>query len=965
MLAGYVSGADVCVDFNDNRACDDNEPAAKTDATGYAQISIPSDLLSKLSANGGIRLIASAGKGAKSYLPWSESVLTQDLILTSRMYSPKTYKNNDKSVLCETGICDEYISRITPFSTLADTAAGDEKMTKNAYSALMGLIAKSLGIKKGVLGSDYLAGADTPAALGKDKLKALLADELIISMGMTPSSAKVLKKGSSGLNADGVMKELTLINERLDVAADEIIDKSQEDDSFSFSDYQANLSSVMEKSFVQLSSGRGEDFRCGVNENRRVLCWGNNSWGNLGDPKYFTDPEGSLYEDGAAVKDLYSWKMVTVRKEDGAPLNNVLSVETGSKFACAVTFGGEVYCWGSNKYGQLGNGEFSGAEPVAVQVLNAKNGNGDSEYLNNAEYLAISNNTVCASVLREPPAAGSGNEYKQVSKLLCWGDNTSKQLGQDLDDDETSAFAAITDQFGDALPITLKAVPYPVEVKFPDTVESVTSVTAGAWAFCATTSSEGTDNSTIYCWGNDSHGLVTHNWRQYMTPEIAEKYAKYWVQDGHTLTDGYHNAGLFLKDRHVLDSDGDYHPLFSAPVTALQDAKYLEFVGTQTFFKGENPESCVFWDSDPTKTDNGVNCSNYPVYVGDEKSAYQNYLPVPFVNHEDLLERHEAYGDFLNECAANDKYSDCVSVIHEGIPDEYGTVGSQFNVNLYGVVSHNLVYPGSKISIDAYDSALFVSRNVTVGDSVAEQWYWVGNQSNQIGSASRFDPVWTSEGTDLAFISLPLISEGSFEDEKSAKTGIGTDGYVISDPSAASRYHLANPYGWLFEMNSGNTRYGSAYPGVSGSWLDQSGDTYYMTNYERLPDFLFSPSMGKHSKCIVAPAEKASESARLYCWGSDIFGQKGRAPEDDAHKGVSYNDVVEAWAYIYDGHTSSKTEYDANGSITVDPYYRRWEWGANAGGPAAGPYNNQYIGRRGAYFGPGTVPELVNAELAD
>ena len=961
-----MDGAAVCVDLNGNRACDDNEPSGKTDATGYANISIPADLLSKLSANGGIRLIASAGKGAKSHLPWSTSELTQDLILTSRTYSPKTYKSDAADIICEDRLCDEFISRITPFSTLADTAAGDEEMTQKAYQALMALIAKSLGIEGNVLGSDYLEGADTPAALGKNKLKALLADELIIGMGMTPSSAKVLKKGSAGLNADGVMKELTLINERLDVAVAEIMDKSK-DDSFSFSDYQANLSNVMEKSFVQLSSGRGEDFRCGVNENHRVLCWGNNSWGNLGDPKYFTDPDGNLYEDGASVKDLYSWKMVTVRKEDGTPLNNVLSVETGSKFACAVTFSGEVYCWGSNKYGQLGNGEFSAVEPAAVQVLNARNGNGDSEYLNNAEYLAISNNSVCASVLKEPPVAGSGNEYQQISKLLCWGDNTSKQLGRDLDDDETSAFATITDQFGDPLPqsVTLKAVPYPVEVAFPDTVASVGSVTAGAWAYCATTTSEGDDKNTIYCWGNDSHGLVTHNWRQYMTPEIAKDYAKYWVQDGHTLGDGYHNAGLALKDRHILDSDGDYHPLFSAPVTAVKDAKYLEFVGSETFFKSPATANCAFWDSDPTKTDSGVNCYNYPVLVGEGKSAYQNYLPVPFVDHAEFVDKYDKYNTFLKECRDNAKYSDCVGVISEGNPDEHGTVGSQFSVNLYGVVSHDLVYAGSRISIDAYDSALFVSRNVSIEGSLSEQWYWVGNQNNQIGSGSVNTPVWTSEGTDLAFISLPLISEGSFHKTQSAKTGIRTDGLVISDPSAASRYYLANSTGWLFEMTSGESRYGSAYPGVSGSWLDQSGDPYYMTNYESLPAYLFSPSMGKHSKCIVAPAEKAGGATRLYCWGSDIFGQMGQAPKDDVQKGVSYNDVADAWIYIYDSHSNSKVDYDVSETFNIDPYYKRWEWGANTGGPASGPYNNNYIGRRGANFGPGTVPILVNTELAD
>ena len=38
------------------------------------------------------------------------------------------------------------------------------------------------------------------------------------------------------------------------------------------------------------------------------------------------------------------------------------SVATGLAYACGLTATGEVYCWGANKYGQLGNGSTEESE---------------------------------------------------------------------------------------------------------------------------------------------------------------------------------------------------------------------------------------------------------------------------------------------------------------------------------------------------------------------------------------------------------------------------------------------------------------------------------------------------------------------------------------------------------------------------------------------------------------------------
>lgn len=75
------------------------------------------------------------------------------------------------------------------------------------------------------------------------------------------------------------------------------------------------------------------------------------------------------------------------------------SVKTSGDFACAVTFDGRVMCWGSNTYGQLGNGSFTSSNSP-VQVLG----------LTNAVDISVGNFHVCATL--------------DTRELACWGNNT-------------------------------------------------------------------------------------------------------------------------------------------------------------------------------------------------------------------------------------------------------------------------------------------------------------------------------------------------------------------------------------------------------------------------------------------------------------------------------------------------------------------------------------------------------------
>jgi alpha-tubulin suppressor-like RCC1 family protein len=82
----------------------------------------------------------------------------------------------------------------------------------------------------------------------------------------------------------------------------------------------------------------------------RVYSAGQNFFGQLGDPSIpFASPPS---EDAAVNYPAYT----TVKRKDGSPLEGIVSVAAGSSFVAAVDVEGDVWTWGHNGYGELGDG---------------------------------------------------------------------------------------------------------------------------------------------------------------------------------------------------------------------------------------------------------------------------------------------------------------------------------------------------------------------------------------------------------------------------------------------------------------------------------------------------------------------------------------------------------------------------------------------------------------------------------
>lgn len=126
----------------------------------------------------------------------------------------------------------------------------------------------------------------------------------------------------------------------------------------------------------------GGSFTCALNDTGRILCWGTNSLGQLGDGTTTGRANPTLVTGGVT-----EWT----------------ALDVGATHACAIRQGGALSCWGSNNRGQVGdNTTENRTQPTPVGA---------------DAWIAVS----------------AGSEFTCAVRadhtLWCWGLNTSRQLG--------------------------------------------------------------------------------------------------------------------------------------------------------------------------------------------------------------------------------------------------------------------------------------------------------------------------------------------------------------------------------------------------------------------------------------------------------------------------------------------------------------------------------------------------------
>jgi alpha-tubulin suppressor-like RCC1 family protein len=120
---------------------------------------------------------------------------------------------------------------------------------------------------------------------------------------------------------------------------------------------------------------------CGIKDDGTLWCWGNGDWGVLGIGDVYESYEAGTPQDKVtytaefqALVDNGDCEIQFISKDEGAsqerryppvctkPVQvgtetNWVSVEGMTNHVCAVNSDNELYCWGENEYGQIGNGE--------------------------------------------------------------------------------------------------------------------------------------------------------------------------------------------------------------------------------------------------------------------------------------------------------------------------------------------------------------------------------------------------------------------------------------------------------------------------------------------------------------------------------------------------------------------------------------------------------------------------------
>lgn len=554
VIDGYLVGAKVCADLNQNNNCDHEEPSAITGEFG--KFTINAQVAESFLENTAYRCLIKSN--------CTDKMPIRFLAITDENTQNQTFNNNtslNSSVVFSSTAFFSTVdgansaqTQITPYTTMTDLAMGRvldvTSVTEDELNNTFDKVTESLGVDPKIARTDY----NDPTNVTEQTKKALIAGEVLVRSALIPETTEDLNdRMEANMTADDVVEVTSSVKEDVDI----IVETTKELETKDIADALDKFSTDALTSIKMIKGTNSDEFKCGITKKNNVYCWGGNQAGNLGDiDKFPKDEHGNPVENGYNVIDNFQATPVGVKTTDGKLLSNVKTIDAGNGHVCAVTYDGYLYCWGSNIYGQTGTTETISKENnrvfAATKVLKGQQ-NIEGEYLSNVEDVILSHNASCA--------------ITKNGEVYCWGDNTVKQLGDTHQELEIKVKEGEKSLEGIDISDLVKVIPYPVKVKFPDTVAKVTKLAAGIWAYCALVeNTDPADKHNLYCWGDDVRGLVSQNWKQYQEHFLNNYANKLMLEDQSSLADP---DGVIPWRWHIYDQDKDWRPLYGAKVTRI------------------------------------------------------------------------------------------------------------------------------------------------------------------------------------------------------------------------------------------------------------------------------------------------------------------------------------------------------------------------------------------------------------
>jgi alpha-tubulin suppressor-like RCC1 family protein len=225
------------------------------------------------------------------------------------------------------------------------------------------------------------------------------------------------------------------------------------------------------ETFVALTAGFSHT--CGLTAGAAAFCWGNNAVGQLGTGSS-TGPESC----GASASPCSTTPVAVTQTFVG------LTAAVGGH-TCGLTASGAALCWGSNDFGELGNGSSTGPESCGALASPCS-----------TTPVAVMSGAVPSGEAFVALAAGRGHTCGLVGSgaAFCWGSNGLGELGNGSSTGPESCGASASPCSTTPVAVMSGAVP---------SGEAFMALAAGRGHMCGLIG-----GGAAFCWGGNFRGQL-------------------------------------------------------------------------------------------------------------------------------------------------------------------------------------------------------------------------------------------------------------------------------------------------------------------------------------------------------------------------------------------------------------------------------------------------------------------------